>query len=157
MDFIKAAKRYLFSHPASWRGLQEETWEGNGSRNLRFPRAFWNSYRWREIKSAGTPFSSSCTPQMNGTRAPVSVQRQREVWAAVFCMTLCLGAWVPFRDGRQEQKEPIQHGLSVGNVHLFDMRVLYFMLPVTSLAELCAAFSHRLSIMTGNPILKVTE
>lgn len=74
-----------------------------------------------------------------------------------FCTTLCLGARVPFRDGRREQKELIQHGLSVGNLHLFDMRVLYFMLPVTSLAELCAAFSHRLSIMTGNPILKVTD
>lgn len=72
-------------------------------------------------------------------------------------MSLWASEAVSLSDGRQKQKELIQHQLSVGNVYLFDMRVLYYMLPITSLAQFCVGFSHSLNIMMGNLILKVTE
>lgn len=91
---------------------------------------------------------------MNETRAPASVQRG---WGSFIRSPLGLGGRVPLGDDGQKQKEFVGHPLAVGNLYLFDTRALYCMLSITSLAQLCAGFSHRLHRMTGNPILKVTE
>lgn len=91
---------------------------------------------------------------MNKTRAPVSVQEGLELF---ICIPLGLRGCIPLGNARQKaQKGFIQHQLSVGNVSLWHEGSLLYVFYYIFSTALCW-FSHRLNIMTGNLILKVTE
>ena len=135
-------------------------WEGKKSRNLRFPRAFWNSNRLSKIRSALNSPLFFLHPSVQSPHRwirPEHLYLSRGGRSCFICIPLGLRGCIPLGNARPKQKDFIQHQLSVGNVCLSDMRALYYMFSITSLAQLCVAFSHRLNIMTGNLILKVTE